>query len=175
MSLLFPALSKEKDGIYQPLPPAWLQAVLVGGAIAVIIALTISRGGAWMSLSVPVGLALGLGLRSALEWRRNGPRGQALVRVAGGALVFHGAGPRGRAEVSLAHLAHLVVYGAAGHRIYRFMLHDGSWREVQPQWRAAAESLVIGFLQELLGDRIVVEAPQTAFAHARGDGPYFGQ
>ena len=49
-----------------------------------------------------------------------------------------------------------------------------SWREARPQWKPKAEALVIAFLQDALGERVVVEEAQTGFAEARGDGPYFG-
>ncbi len=174
MSLLFPNLLTAEDGVYEPLPPSWLQWSLIGG-IAASTAIIYSRGGAWLSFSVIAGLGIGFGLRSVLALRRHGPRGRPLVRVAGGMLAIRHAGANAQdIEVPLSQVRHLVVYGPAGHRIYRFVQPDGSWLEARPQWRAQAEALVISFLQGALGDRVVVEEPQNAFARARGDEPYFG-
>lgn len=176
MSLLFPALLKDADGVYQPLPPAWLQFTLLGLGLVAAVAITFSkRGGPWTGFIVPVGLAIGFAVRAALDLRRYGQRGQPLVQVAGG-VVRVKKGDKGFKdfEMSLAQVAHLVIYGAAKQRIYRFIQPDGTWREARPQWKPHAEALAIAFLQETLRERVVVEAPQTAFAHARGDGPYFG-
>jgi hypothetical protein len=175
VSLLFPDLLKDADGVYQPLPPAWLQFSLLGGGLLAGGLMTYSKGGPWMSFAVPVGLAIGFGVRSALALRRWGLRGQPLVRIAGGALTIRGGDKSGRDfEMPLVQVAHLVIYGPTGHRTYRFVQPDGSWREARPQWRPKAEALVLTFLQEALREQVVVEEPQTAFAQARGDGPYFG-
>jgi hypothetical protein len=175
MSLLFPALLKEADGVYQPLPPVWLQVTLLGAGLLGAVAITFSKGGPWMSFIVPVGLAVGFGLRAALELRRYGQRGQPLVQVSDGAVMVK-KGDKGFKdfEMPLVQIAHLIVYGVTGGRIYRFIQPDGTWREARPQWKPNAEALVIEFLQETLRERVVVEEAQTAFAHARGDGPYFG-
>jgi hypothetical protein len=175
MSLLFPALLKDADGVYQPLPPAWLQFMLLGAGLAAAVAITFSKRGPWTGFIVPVGLAIGFAVRSALELRRSGQRGQPLVQVKDGTVVVRG-GDKGAKdfEMPLAQVTHLVIYGATGHRIYRFIQPDGTWREARPQWKPKAEALVIEFLQEALRGRTVLEEPQTAFAHARGDGPYFG-
>jgi len=94
------------------------------------------------------------------------------VRLADGVLQIRHAGPD--VAVSLLPLAHLVVYGPGGHRTYRFIAVDGHWQEARPQWSSPSEVAVIAFLQGALGERVIVEAPQTAFEQARGDGPYFG-
>lgn len=177
MNLLFPELVTDADGVYQPLPPLWVSAVLLMGGVAAAVALTYGRGGPWFSTVVIIGLAIGFGLRTLLEQRRHGPKGQPLVRVAGGQVTLRRADKSNNArdfQLPLAQIAHLVIYGPTGHRAYRFIQHDGSWREAQPQWKPRAEALVIAFLQQRLRERVVVEEPQTGFAQARGDGPYFG-
>lgn len=175
MKLLFPDLVTDADGVYQPLPPMWVSAALLIGGVAAAVALVYSRGGPWFSTVVLIGLAVGFGLRTLLEQRRHGPRGRALVQAASGQVMLRRADKNAQDfEMSLAQLAHLVIYGPAGHRAYRFIRHDGSWREARPQWKPRAEAQVIAFLQQQLRERVVVEEPQTAFAQARGDGPYFG-
>lgn len=175
MRLLFPPLMKDAIGVYQPLPPMWVSALLLGGGAAAAVALTYSRGGPWFSTVVLIGLAIGFGLRTLLEQRRHGPRGQALVRVAGGQVMLRSADKNARDfQMPLAQIAHLVIYGPAGRRAYRFIQHDGNWREACPQWKPQADALVIEFLQQKLRERVVLEEPQTGFAQARGDGPYFG-
>lgn len=175
MKLLFPDLVTDADGVYQPLPPLWVSAALLIGGVAAAVAVTSSRGGPWFSTVVLFGLAIGFGLRTLLEWRRHGPHGRPLVQVAGGQLTLRRADKNAQdVEMSLAQMAHLVIYGPTGHRAYRFIQHDGSWREARPQWKPRAEALVIEFLRQHLRERVVVEEPQTAFAQARGDGPYFG-
>ena len=174
MSELFPGLVKDADGVYQPLPPAWLQVLLLGGGLAALLTLY-AKGGSWISLGIVGGLAIGKGVRSALEWRRHGRRGQPLVRVADGTLTLRRADTSGKDfKHPLAQMAHLVVYGPAGRRFYRVIRTDGSWREARPQWQPKAEALVIEFLRDSLGARVIVEAPQNGFEQARGDGPYFG-
>ena len=175
MRLLFPPLLKDADGVYQPLPPLWASAVLLGGGVAAAVALTFSRGGPWFSTVALIGLAFGFGLRTLLEQRRHGLRGRALVQVAGGQVMLRRADRNARDfEMPLAQIAHLVIYGPAGHRVYRFIQQDGGWREACPQWTAQVEAPVIEFLQRSLRERVVVEEPQSGFAQARGDGPYFG-
>lgn len=175
MRLLFPPLVKDASGVYQPLPPIWFSALLLGGGVAAGVALTYSRGGPWFSMVALIGLAVGLGLRALLERHRHGPWGQALVKVAEGQLMIRRADAKARDfEMPLAQIAHLVIYGPAGHRLCRFIQQDGAWREARPQWKPGAEALVIEFLQQRLRERVIVEDPQTGFAQARGDGPYFG-
>lgn len=175
MSLLFPDLVTDADGVYQPLPAPWLQAALLGFGVVAAVLITFSKGGPWMSFVVPIGLGIGFAVRAALEWRRWGPRGQPLVQVAGGVLRLKRAhSTAADFEHPLAQLTHLIVYGAVGQRIYRCVQPDGRWCEARPQWKPRAEALVIEFLQQRLRERLVVEEPQTVFAQARGDGPYFG-
>jgi len=163
---------QQADGVYQPLPPAWLQWLLLGAGLAAAALIVAGPGGPWMSQAVPVGLAVGFGLRAWLERRRHGPAGRPLVRLSGEVLQMRHVGAD--VSVPLSQLAHLVVYGPAGYRHYRFIQPDGRWQEARPQWPRQAEACVIAFLQRALGERVVVEAPQTAFEQARGDGPYFG-
>lgn len=175
MNWLFPAGVADADGVYQPLPPLWVSAALLIGGLAAAVAVTYSRGGPWFSSVVLIGLATGLGLRTLLERRRHGPQGQPLVQVAGGQVTLHRADRTARdLQLPLAQIAHLVIYGPTGRRAYRFIRHDGSWLEARPQWQRGAEALAIEFLQQRLRERVVIEEPQTGFAQARGDGPYFG-
>lgn len=175
MNWLFPTWMANADGVYQPLPPWWVSAALLTGGVAAAVAVTYSRGGPWFSTVVLIGLAIGFGLRTLLERRRHGPHGRPLVQVVGGQVTLSRADRNARDfQLPLAQIAHLVIYGPTGHRAYRFIHHDGSWREACPQWKPRAEALVIAFLQQHLRERVVVEEPQTAFAQARGDGPYFG-
>ncbi|MFG6455591.1 hypothetical protein [Roseateles sp. BYS96W] len=171
-SAWLPVLRQEADGVYQPLPPPGLSLALLGAAMVASVLLVLGRGGAWMSLSVAAGLALGFALRTLLAWRRHGARGRPLVRLADGVLTIRHTGQD--VTVPLLPLVHLVVYGPAGHRTYRFVGADGHWQEVRPQWSAPSEAAVIASLQGALGERVIVETPQTAFEQARGDGPYFG-
>lgn len=175
MSGLFPDLVTDADGVYQPQPPLWVSALLLMGGVAAAVAVTYSRGGPWFSSGVPIGLAVGFGLRTLLERRRHGPRGQPLVQVGDGQLALGCVdGSAGDFQLPLAQMAHLVIYGATGHRIFRVIQHDGRWREARPHWKPRAEALVTEFLRQCLHERVVVEEPQTGFAQARGDGPYFG-
>ncbi len=175
MKLLFPNLVTDADGVYQPLPPPWVSAALLIVGVAAAVAVTYGRGGPWFTTVVLIGLAIGFGLRTLLAWRRHGPKGQPLVRVAGGQLTLRRADRDARDfQLPLAQIAHVVIYGPTGHRAYRFIQHDGRSREARPQWKPRAEAVVIEFLQQRLRERVVVEEPQTAFAQARGDGPYFG-
>lgn len=175
MNWLFPAWVADADGVYQPLPPLWVSAALMIGGVAAAVAVTYSRGGPWFSSVVLIGLAIGFGLRTLLERRRHGPRGQPLVHVGDGQLALRCADESaGDFQLPLAQIAHLVIYGATGHRIFRVIQHDGRWREARPQWKPRAEALVIEFLRQRLCERVVIEEPQTGFAQVRGDGPYFG-
>ncbi len=175
MRLLFPELVKDVRGVYQPLPPTWVNALLLVGGVVAGMLITLSRGGPWMSFGVLSGLAAGFGVRSLLETRRHGPYGRPLVHLADGMVTIR-QGDKGARDfvMPVAQVAHLVIYGPSGHRTYRFIRHDGSWCEARPQWKPKAEALVIGFLLENLSGRVVVEEPQTGFAVGRGDGPYFG-
>ena len=109
-----------------------------------------------------------------LAYRRHGPLGPPMLALQGNALVFRlPQDTRGQLTENLAGCQQLIVYGAAGRRIFRLVRQDGVHTEVRPGWPVEVEDGAIDFVQRSLPQvlRVTVEEPQTAFASIRGDGP----
>ena len=160
-------------GVYQPpmlkaeMAAFVLAALVIGATLAHESA---PRGAAWFGL---VALTV-LAVARLWAYRRHGPLGPPILALRDGTLVFTlPQDSRRNVAVNLAEFQHLIVYGAAGRRLFRLVRPDGGHVEVRPGWTVALERGAIEFLQRSLPPALLVtvEAPQTAFAAIRGDGP----
>jgi hypothetical protein len=162
-----------RSGVYRP-PMYKAEAaasVLALLMLAATLAFKPASGG--VALAGMAGLAI-LIMARLVAYRQHGPLGPPMLALQGNALTFRlPQDTRGQVTENLARYQQLIVYGAAGRRIFRLVRQDGVHTEVRPGWTVALEDVAIDFVQRSLPQvlRVTVEEPQTAFASIRGDGP----
>ena len=161
------------NGVYRPPmyraeAAAFVLALLLLATMLAVHTASIASTATGLAAVVIVALAR---LRA---YRAHGPLGPPMLALRENTLVFTlPQDSRRRESVPLAEYRQLIVYGAAGRRIFRFVRPDGGHTEVRPGWAVAFENGAIELLQRSLPPavRLTVEEPQTAFASIRGDGP----
>jgi hypothetical protein len=162
-----------QGGVYRPpLVMAEVAAFALGVLMvgATLASRPPSRAATWFGLVSRCVLAVS----RIWAYRQHGPLGPPILAWREGTLVFTlPQDSRREAAVNLGEFQHLIVYGAAGRRLFRLVRADGSHVEVRPGWTVALERGAIEFVQRGLPPtlRVTVEEPQTAFASIRGDGP----
>ncbi len=160
-------------GVYRP-PPFKAEAaafalalLLVASALARHPASLAATGSGIVALTV-------LAVARLWAYRKHGPLGAPILALRESTLVFTlPQDSRREMAVNVAEFQHLIVYGAAGRRLFRLVRPDGGHVEVKPGWTVPLERGAIEFVQRGLPPalRVTVEEPQTAFASIRGDGP----
>jgi hypothetical protein len=161
-----------QNGVYQP-PDLRLEVATLFVCVLIVVVASIGWGRfSPISTLILLVLATMRGIWIFNGYRRFGPLGRPIVAVLKAALIFsRPEDSRGALVVPLADLQHVVVYGRAGRRTYRFVQTGNHGEEATPLWGVCIEERVLEFLQRALPERTTVEEPQTLFAAVRGDGP----
>ena len=162
-----------RSGVYRPPMYKAETAASVLALLLVAAMLAFKLGSRGVALAGMAAWAI-LVMARLLAYRQHGPLGPPMLALQGNTLMFRlPQDTQGQVTVNLAGYQRLIVYGAAGRRIFRLVRQDGVHTEVRPGWSVALEDGAIDFVQRSLPQRlrVTVEEPQTAFASIRGDGP----
>jgi hypothetical protein len=155
-------------------PPLQVEVTVFLLALLAFVGTVVVHPPAFTALGSGLVALLAVAVVRVIAYRRHGPLGRPLLALQGDRLVFRlPQDSRGQATVKLADFEHLIVYGGAGRRIFRFERPGAEPVEVRPLWGRALEHGAAEFLRRSLPPacRLTVEEAQTAFATVRGDGP----